>query len=66
MFESKTRFIDRLADAVDLVVDFATLGEYGFEPVAEPTPPCARRHRDRGSGPRLAVIDRAGRLPARS
>jgi hypothetical protein len=26
----------RLADAADLLIDFATLGEYGLEPVAEP------------------------------
>ena len=33
MFDSKTKVNDRLADAADLVIDFATLGEYGFEPV---------------------------------
>ena len=27
----------RLADAADLLIDFATLGEYGLEPVAEPS-----------------------------
>jgi hypothetical protein len=32
-------FTARLADATDLLIDFATLGEYGLEPVAEP-PQC--------------------------
>ena len=34
MFESQDRFAGRLAGAVDLVVDFATLGEYGLEAVS--------------------------------
>ena len=37
MFDSKTKVNDRLADAADLVIDFATLGEYGLEPVAPAT-----------------------------
>jgi hypothetical protein len=40
---------ERLCDGADLLIDFATLGEYGFEPVAaECRPaPCAaaRTHR---------------------
>lgn len=36
MFDSKTKLSERLADAVDLLIDFATLGEYGLEPVSEP------------------------------
>lgn len=28
---------DRLTDAIDLAIDFATLGEYGLEPVAMPS-----------------------------
>ena len=32
---------ERLLDAADLVVDFATLGEYGIEP--EPIRDCERR-----------------------
>ena len=28
--------MDRAAGAVDLLIDFATLGEYGLEPVAAP------------------------------
>ncbi|HSK50050.1 MAG TPA: hypothetical protein VK889_06095 [Solirubrobacterales bacterium] len=50
MFDSKTNFTGRLTDAVDLMIDFATLGEYGLEPVGRtrqgcaspvPTPPVA-------------------------
>ena len=33
MFESKTKIRTRLVDTLDLVVDFATLGEYGLEPL---------------------------------
>jgi hypothetical protein len=51
MFDSKTKITHRLTDAADLLIDFATLGEYGLEPVgrtrqgcADPSPaPAARR-----------------------
>lgn len=33
MFDSKKNFSHRAADAADLVIDFATLGEYGLESV---------------------------------
>jgi len=36
---------ERVLDAVDLVIDFATLGEYGLEPVDRPAKPCEARHR---------------------
>lgn len=42
---------ERVLDAVDLVIDFATLGEYGLEPVDRPAKPCEARHRA-GSRPR--------------
>jgi hypothetical protein len=35
----------RLTDAVDLLIDFATLGEYGLEPVGRTSPSCETRHR---------------------
>jgi hypothetical protein len=41
MFESKTRIRTRLIDKLDLVVDFATLGEYGLEPIEEAEVVCA-------------------------
>jgi hypothetical protein len=45
MFDSKINLAARLSDAVDLVIDFATLGEYGLEPAGRPTPPCESRRR---------------------
>src|SRR3954469_20699858 len=35
MFYSTTKRRRRLTDAVDLLIDFATLGEYGLEPLGE-------------------------------
>jgi len=46
MFDSRKTFTHRAADAADLVIDFATLGEYGLEPVDTP-PPCEARRRPR-------------------
>jgi hypothetical protein len=40
MFDSKTTLTGRLSDAVDLLIDFATLGEYGLEPVGRAPEPC--------------------------
>jgi hypothetical protein len=61
MFETKTTHIaTRAADAVDLVIDFATLGEYGLEP-AVPTPrrcEVRTRRRARSTGSWNAAIDR--------
>jgi hypothetical protein len=45
MFDSNKNISTRLADAADLLIDFATLGEYGLEPVAKPAPSCETRHR---------------------
>jgi hypothetical protein len=45
MFDSKTNLTARLSDAVDLLIDFATLGEYGLEPAGRPTSPCESRQR---------------------
>ena len=39
MFDSTTK--RRLTDAVDLLIDFATLGEYGLEPVGRTRQGCA-------------------------
>lgn len=51
MFDTKTSITARLADAVDLVIDFATLGEYGLEPATGPTAACESRHRAHPSQP---------------
>ena len=53
-----------MADAVDLAIDFATLGEYGLEPVDEP-PPCERRARSRREAA-FAWPARTDRLAARA
>lgn len=45
MFDSKKNITARLADAADLMIDFATLGEYGLEPAAKAAPTCETRHR---------------------
>jgi hypothetical protein len=45
MFDYKQTLTARLTDAVDLMIDFATLGEYGLEPVGRTTPSCETRHR---------------------
>ena len=46
MFDTKkTKATDRIADAADLVIDFATLGEYGLEPVDSRSKPCEARRR---------------------
>ena len=43
MFDSKTKMTNRLTDAADLLIDFATLGEYGLEPVGSTRQGCADR-----------------------
>jgi len=61
MFDSKQTFTNRLADTADLVIDFATLGEYGLEPVDSPAPACQARRRSgapRSTGSWAAAIDR--------
>jgi hypothetical protein len=40
MFDSKTKITTRLTDAADLLIDFATLGEYGLEPVGRTRQGC--------------------------
>jgi hypothetical protein len=43
MFDSRNKIADRLTDAADLLIDFATLGEYGLEPVGRTRQGCADR-----------------------
>lgn len=54
----------RLADAVDLMIDFATLGEYGLEPAATPAPVECRNGRRRHYQGRLPGHSRAARIAA--
>jgi hypothetical protein len=49
---------EHILDAADLVVDFATLGEYGIEP--DQPAECERRPSGLPSGARHSLHDRAG------
>ncbi len=61
MFDTKKPLSTQVADAADLVIDFATLGEYGLEPVDAPSRPCEGRRRSgtmRSTGSWSAAINR--------
>jgi hypothetical protein len=62
MFDYKQTLTARLTDAVDLMIDFATLGEYGLEPVGRTPSSCETRTRRPAptpcSGPRRRGADR--------
>jgi hypothetical protein len=61
MFDSKQTLTGRVTDAVDLLMDFATLGEYGLEPVDPPAPACQARTRSgslRSNGSWSSAIER--------
>jgi hypothetical protein len=45
MFDRNNKSRERWTDAVDLLIDFATLGEYGLEPVGRTAEPCETRRR---------------------
>lgn len=61
MFDTrKTHLSHQVADAVDLAIDFATLGEYGLEPVRPAARPCESRTRSvgrRSTGAWRSAID---------
>ena len=66
MFDCKQTLTTRLTDAVDLMIDFATLGEYGLEPVNPPAQPCEGRRRSgspRSTGAWSSAIDRFATHP---
>jgi hypothetical protein len=61
MFDTKKNFSSRIANAIDLTIDFATLGEYGLEPVIPSVQPCEGRRRPgamRSTGSWSAAVDR--------
>jgi hypothetical protein len=66
MHGSRQSLVARLADAVDLAIDFATLGEYGLEPVSTERR-CGKRQRLPGdpSSVSLAASGRSRLRPAR-
>jgi len=56
MFDSKQTLTNRLANATDLLIDFATLGEYGLEPVGRTRQGCAASTpRQRPAAPRATT-----------
>lgn len=66
MFDSRKKLSTQAADAADLVIDFATLGEYGLEPVTAPIPPCEARRRSgslRSTGAWSAAVNRFATQP---
>ena len=66
MFDTKKSPSDRMVDAVDLMIDFATLGEYGLEPVESRPPACEARRRSasmRSTGSWSAAINRFATHP---
>jgi hypothetical protein len=60
MFDSSKNISTRLADAADLLIDFATLGEYGLEPTAKAPSTCESRH-CRSTSPALSATTRRRR-----
>lgn len=48
MSKLREALTDRAAGAIDLMIDFATLGEYGFEPVASGAGACEGSGGDAG------------------
>jgi hypothetical protein len=61
MFDTKKTFSGQLANAVDLTIDFATLGEYGLEPIEARPPACQQRRRSgsmRSTGSWSAAVNR--------
>lgn len=61
MFDTKKSLSTHVADAADLMIDFATLGEYGLEPVDPPAKPCEGRRRPgfpRSTGSWSSAVDR--------
>jgi hypothetical protein len=57
----------RIADAVDLAIDFATLGEYGLEPVERTAASCESRSRQSTlAAPRSRTADRGHGIVTRS
>jgi hypothetical protein len=62
MFATKKSLSTQVVDAADLMIDFATLGEYGLEPVNRPAQPCEGRRRSgnnlRSTGSWSSAINR--------
>jgi|GEM_PF-2865353 len=66
MFDSKQTLTNRLAGAIDLAIDFATLGEYGLEPVGRTPDPCEADRRARADHLRNLYSLSCGPRPVRA
>lgn len=65
MFATKKNLSHKAADTADLIIDFATLGEYGLEPVDATPRPCEVRTRPgvpRSTGSWNAAVSRFSTL----
>ena len=58
MFASRQNLSRRLTDAADLLIDFATLGEYGLEPVGRTRQGCADASASARRAPKRAAVRR--------
>jgi len=58
MFDSTKNLSAWLTDAVDLMIDFATLGEYGLEPVGRTSPSTCETRRRTSSTPARSSLRR--------
>jgi hypothetical protein len=64
MFDTRKSIATRLNDTADLLIDFATLGEYGLEPVGRTARACeADRRRPATRQPRCAATTFASVSP---
>jgi hypothetical protein len=63
MFDSKQKLTGPLTDAVDLLIDFATLGEYGLEPVGGTSPSTCETRRRTGTPARSSLRRREADRP---
>lgn len=66
MFDSRKTISHQVANAIDLTIDFATLGEYGLEEVERRPLPCEARRRagrPRSTGAWNAAVARFATQP---
>jgi hypothetical protein len=73
MFDPNTKLTTRLTDAADLLIDFATLGEYGLEPVgrtrqgcADPAPNTPARTRSSARSTHCNLLEESGLFRTRT
>jgi len=62
MFDSKQTLTERITNAIDLMIDFSTLGEYGMEPVGQRGPSCQTRRRPSSARPATRISAERGAI----